>query len=288
MRTHRGHLVSYYKDRRAQARPLVLVHGVNACASACEMKPLFQRFRSTRPVFALDLPGFGLSERSAQCYTPELYTDDLVDFLTRVKEAADAPDVVALSFGCELVARVALARKDLVHSMAFISPTGLESRETGQGRSRARAGGAGTAEATSEPWWGRLAFEAIASRPSIRYFLSKSFVGPVDPGLRAYAYETSHQPGAEHAPLAFLGGKLSTPGIEKIYAKLERPVLALYDRDGTTSFDLLPEMVGRYCMWESKRISPTLGMPHFERLDETASALDEFWRAKRYSDDLID
>jgi hypothetical protein len=196
--------------------------------------------------------------------------------------------VVALSLSCEFVARAAVARKDLVHSLAFISPTGFDASGDGHGRARLRAAGSSAGEGESSPWWGRLAFEAIASRPSIRYFLGKSFVGPVDPGLRSYAYDTSHQPGAEHAPLAFLSGKLFSAAIDKIYAKLERPTLALYDRDGYTSFELLPEMVGRYCMWESKRISPTLGMPQFERLDKTVSALQEFWRTQQRAYDLMD
>ena len=286
MRSLRGHLLSYYEDRHAQGRPLVLVHSVNACASAYEMKPLFERFRGTRPVFALDLPGFGFSERDAQAYSPELYTDDLIDFLTRVKDQAEAPDVVALSLSCEFVARAVVARKDLVASVSFISPTGFAAPAARHPRSRLRAAASQAGEGKPEPWWGRLAFEAIASRPSIRYFLGKSFVGPVDPGLRSYAYDTSHQPGAARAPLAFLSGKLATAGIDRIYAKLERPALVLYDRDGHTTFDLLPEMVGRYCMWESKRISPTLGMPQFERLDDTASELEQFWRVQGQVSDL--
>jgi pimeloyl-ACP methyl ester carboxylesterase len=277
-----GHVLSYYEDRQAEGRPIVLLHSVNACASAYEMKPLFERFRHARSVLALDLPGFGFSERDAQPYSPELYTGELIDFLTRVRGEAQAPDVVALSLTCEFAARAATMRKDLVHSLSFISPTGFKAPGSAHGRLRPRTAGPGSE--APDPWWGRLAFEAVASRPSIRYFLGRSFVGPVDPGLRSYAYDTAHQGGAQHAPLAFLSGKLFTQGIDKIYAKLERPVLVLYDRDGYTSFDLLPEMVGRYCMWESRRISPTRGMPQFERLDDTVSALEEFW--SRHGDDL--
>jgi pimeloyl-ACP methyl ester carboxylesterase len=286
LRSGRGHVLSYYEDRHVQGRPLVLLHSVNACASAYDMKPLFERFRPTRSVFALDLPGFGFSQRDAQPFSPELYTDDLVDFLSYVTNQAGSPDVVALSLSCEFAARAAMLRKDLVHSLSFLSPTGLQAAPAGRRRSRDRAAESGGS--ATVPWWGRLAFEAIACRPSIRYFLGKSFVGPVDPGLRSYAYDTSHQPGAEYAPLAFVSGKLFTEGIDKIYAKLERPVLVLYDRDGYTRFDLLPEMVGRYCMWEAKRISPTLGMPQFERLDDTASALEEFWSAQAPAFDLMD
>src|SRR3954471_7550919 len=51
--------LSFYVDESASGRPLVLLHSINAAASAYEMRPLFEHFRDTRPVFALDLPGFG-------------------------------------------------------------------------------------------------------------------------------------------------------------------------------------------------------------------------------------
>jgi hypothetical protein len=50
--------LSYYFDRRAAGRPLVLLHSINAAASAFEMGPLFEHYRASRPVYALDLPGY--------------------------------------------------------------------------------------------------------------------------------------------------------------------------------------------------------------------------------------
>lgn len=44
--------------------PLLLVHSVNPAASAAEVRPLFDHYRATRTVFALDLPGFRFSDRS--------------------------------------------------------------------------------------------------------------------------------------------------------------------------------------------------------------------------------
>ena len=56
-------------------RPLLLLHSINAAASAYEMKPLFEHYSRERPVYALDFPGYGLSDRSARDYTPRLMTD---------------------------------------------------------------------------------------------------------------------------------------------------------------------------------------------------------------------
>ena len=59
----------------------MLIHSINATASAYEMKALFEAYRGTRPVFAIELPGFGSSERSKRIYSPQLYQDTIVEFL---------------------------------------------------------------------------------------------------------------------------------------------------------------------------------------------------------------
>ena len=51
--------------------PLVVVHSVNAAASAAEVRPVFERLRATRPVLALELPGFGMSQRGPLVYMPQ-------------------------------------------------------------------------------------------------------------------------------------------------------------------------------------------------------------------------
>ena len=69
------------------------------------MKPLFDMYRNTRPVYALELPGYGFSDRADRNYTPELFAGAIGEFLEQVGKPAD---VVALSLSSEFVARAAL------------------------------------------------------------------------------------------------------------------------------------------------------------------------------------
>src|SRR5258706_15614577 len=56
--------ISYYVDRNAGGgTPMVLLHSINAAASAFEMRPLFEYYRNQRVVYAVDLPGFAFSDR---------------------------------------------------------------------------------------------------------------------------------------------------------------------------------------------------------------------------------
>lgn len=275
--------LSCYVDRSAEAggqpapAPLVLIHSINAAGCAFEMRPLFQAYRGQRAVYALDLPGFGFSERADRVYSPALYVAAIAALLERIGTPAD---VVALSLSSEFAAQAALERPDLFRSLTLISPSGFTQREN-KGASQA-ANQSGTSDFLyrlfSVPLWGQAFYDLIATRRSIHYFLKQSFEGPVDPDLEAYGYMTSHQPGAHHAPLYFVSGQLFTSDIrEQAYARLGLPVLVLYDRDNFVRFDTLPDFVAQHANWQAVRIAPTKGLPQFEQLPAVTQALDAFW-----------
>jgi pimeloyl-ACP methyl ester carboxylesterase len=274
-----GGWLNAYVDRSADGRPLVLIHSVNAAASAFEMGPLFRHYRGQRPVYALDLPGYGQSNRLQREYTPQLFANAIAEFIeTQVGEPAD---VVGLSLGCEFVARAALARPELFHSVALISPSGLGSASSGRASQQSETKGiAGNLHrAFSFPLWGRALFDLIATRRSIQFFLRKSFEGPVTPGFVDYGYATAHQPGAEHVPLRFVAGMLFTPdAATTLYEPLAVPTLVLYDQDYFVGFDALPQVLQANPRWQAVRVAPTRGLPHFEKLTETTEAMNAFWQ----------
>ncbi|MGI8748558.1 MAG: alpha/beta fold hydrolase [Deinococcus sp.] len=267
--------VAYYLDGRGSGRPLVLVTSINAAASAYEMRPLFELYRGRRPVYLLEWPGFGSSDRPDLRYTPELMTSALLGLVELI--GADV-DVVALSLGSEFAARASLS-EGRIRSLALISPTGLGSA---QGSTQTAAAGQRAERLyrrLSNPLWAGALYGLIASRPSIRYFLSGSFQGPPDEGLIRYSFLSAHQPGARYAPLAFIGGLLFTPdAYGELYRRLSIPVLVLYDQDRFVNFDRLPEFAARPGV-RAVRIAPTRGLPQFEQLGQVRAALDEFWAA---------
>jgi pimeloyl-ACP methyl ester carboxylesterase len=272
--------IGYYAADHGKGRPLVLLHSINAAASSYEMMPLFERYRGERPVFAVDLPGFGASERGDRAYSPELYTEAIHHALRDISLSRQPVDLVALSLTCEFAALAALRAPDLVSSLTLISPTGFAMNEhQGLVRQLRALGFASAAHRVlSFPLWSQPIYDALVTQQSIDYFLRKSFLGRVDEGLRAHAWQTAHQADARFAPLAFLSGRLFTPDIrENVYAAVQRPVLVLYDRDPYSGFERLPSFVGDHANWQLARIDGTRGLPHFERPLETAQALDSFW-----------
>ena len=270
--------LSYYVDRSGKGTPLVLLHSINAAPSAFEMKPIFEHFRGKRPVYALELPGFGFSERSERIYTPILYQNAIITFLSKVvKEPAD---LVALSLSCEFAGLSAVHQPEQVRSLVMISPTGFNPP-----RADDLSGYANRLQTKNMVYsglsvelWNRPFYDLVSSRPSIQFFLNKSFEYLVPDRFVDYAYLTSHQPGAQYAPTYFLSGKLFTPAVrDTVYKLVSQPVLVVYDRDPYTSFDMLPLMIRERDNWRSVRISPTKGLPHWEKPEKTFKAMDSFW-----------
>ncbi len=127
-----GRLATYRGGVR-EGTPLLLIHSVNAAASAYEVKPLFDHYARVRPVYALDLPGFGLSDRPDRIYTPRLMTDAILALVEEVRRRHGAfpVDAVAISTASEFLARAASERPTLFRTLALISPTGFRSDRPG-------------------------------------------------------------------------------------------------------------------------------------------------------------
>ncbi|MEY4508772.1 MAG: hypothetical protein RLZZ450_894, partial [Pseudomonadota bacterium] len=234
-------IISYYADTRAGGRPVVLLHGIHAAASSYEMRPLFDTLREHRSVYALDLPGFGFSERSSRPHTPETYVH-AIEHLLRNASIREPADVIALSLSGEYAAKVAVEMPELVRSLVLISPTGFVAEDKAGWLERfSRRKKKALPNGLSDSVPSRLFYELLVSRPSLRWFLRRSFEAKVDKGMFDYAYNTSHQPGAWRAPLAFVAGRLFPAGSARnIYAHVRVPTLVLYDQDPYTSFDALP------------------------------------------------
>ena len=263
--------VYWYYDIEAEGRPLLFVHSINAAPSAIDLKPLFQHFRSYRSVYAPDLPGFGRSTRHVGMMTASEFAKNISSIIDQISPS-EPPDVIALSLGCEFVARAVVECGANVRSLTFISPTGFSRRQPpplqAQKRLRRLFDFAG---------FGRGAFKLLRLERSVRYFYGMNFSGSVPSELVAYALKTTRQPAAHEMPLQFLSMSLFTPNaVGLLYEKLDVPVLVLFDEDPNVTFELF-EQFEDSPIWQFKRIAPSLGMPQWEHPEKTVAAIESFF-----------
>jgi pimeloyl-ACP methyl ester carboxylesterase len=208
------------------APPLLLVHSINASASAAEVRPLFDRYGVRRPTLALELPGFGTSQRGPLPYSPAMMAQSVLRATQHLRQSGftQPVDLLALSLSCEFAAMAVLEQPSWFRSVALVSPTGLESgndESYRQGRTKEKKL---LRRMLSAPA-GEVAFRLLTMPSSMRWFLERTWGSPViDETLLSYAQIAARHPGARFAPAAFISGALFTEGIAERYALMQPAV----------------------------------------------------------------
>lgn len=215
---------------RGRGAPLLLVHGIYAGASSFEFRRVFEALAREFRVYALDLLGFGLSDRPNIVYTPQLYIRLIEDFTRQVMGGADNPvQVIASTLGAAFTIHAIADRPSLFERAVLIEPTGLETLNAPRptpDRQLARA-------VLRTPLIGESLYNLVASRASIRLFLTKLTYSrrmAVSDELVDYYYLAAHQRGARYALASFLAGTLDTP-VNGVYQELRQPLLLIWGKD---------------------------------------------------------
>ncbi|SEH12427.1 Pimeloyl-ACP methyl ester carboxylesterase [Natronorubrum sediminis] len=208
---------------------LVLLHGIYAGSSSHEFEPIVERLAEEYRVFAVDLPGFGRSERPPLVYSATLYAEFVRDF---VDDVTDDPIVVASSLTGAFAADA--AGETDIEQLVLVGPTA----ETGEERPWVRT-------LLRTPVVGTTLFNVLASKPSIRYFYDRDGYydsSRIDEREVEYAWKSAHQPGARYAPASFASGTLDPEfDLATELAALETPTTLVWGRDA----ELVPLAEGR-------------------------------------------
>ena len=280
-----GYLAGPEPSGTAPAPPLLLVHSVNAAGSAAEVRPLFDHARATRPVLALDLPGFGLSERSHRPYTPRLMTDAVLDALAYLQQRHGdaAVDVLGVSLGCEFAARAAVEAPARVRRLALVSPTGFRGSKQRRGPAGGSVGPPWLTRALQGPGfdrgggWGAALFRGLTRPGVIRYFLQRTWGSrQIDEALWRYDVITTRQGGAHFAPLHFLGAALFSSDINALYEALAQPVWMSHGTRGDFTDYRGKSTVEQRPNWRITVFPDTGALMYFEQPVAFCAELDRF------------
>ena len=266
--------------------PLLLVHSVNAAASAAEVAPLFAHYRRARAVYALDLPGYGRSDRSDRDYTPRMMTDAVaaVVLLMCERERVGSVDVLAVSLGCEFAARAQTEAPASIRRLALVSPTGMRGNQRRDGPRGATLGVPWLYRFFTRPRWSEGIFRNLTRPGVIRYFLRRTWGSrAINEDLWRYAVITTRQPGARHAPLRFVSAYLFSRDIHAVFRQVSCPVwVSMATRGDFTDYRGRTVLQGRP-NWQFHAV-PGGALPYFEPASGFVPLLDHFWAAPAATD----
>ena len=259
--------------------PVLLVHSVNAAGSVAEVAPLFAQYRQQRAVYALDLPGFGCSERTDRPYTVRLMTDALQAALRAIhaEQAGVAVDVLAVSLACEFAARVAVEAPQLVRRLALVSPTGFSGKRRRYGPAGSVVGPPWLLRMFRWPRWSEGVYRTLTRPGVIRYFLARTWgSNAIDEALWRYDLLTTRQPGARFAPLYFVSAQMFSADINTLYETLTAPVwVSMATRGDFTDYQGRHTVAGS-ANWQFHVVEGG-ALPYFEDLPGFTRRLDPFW-----------
>jgi pimeloyl-ACP methyl ester carboxylesterase len=219
----RGMDVAYAEAGDPDDPDLILLHGINAAGSSGEFRDVFEMLAETHHVVAPDFPGFGRSDRPPLRYSAALYEDFVADFL----EGFEHPAVVASSLSGAYVAR-ALTQSVDVASLVLICPTTVGGPDPPKTWLR---------ELLRAPVVGSALFDALVSKPSIRYFnADHAYADPdsVSAAWTDYQWRSTHQRNARFAVAAFIAGHCnSTLDLDAALRDADTSVTVVWGRDAT-------------------------------------------------------
>ena len=191
--TH-GHI--FYKVLGTpDAPPLIVLHTPEIGGSSYEFRALVEQLAHYYHVYALDLLGFGLSDRPNIHYTGETYTTLCQDFLTHV--VLQPAIVIASGLSCSYAIALASTQPRLCERLILLSPHALFN--AGQRQD----------SVLQQPFVGlcvyafltmRIVLHSIIARQKQDHSVSESELN--------YIYASTHQLGAQYAAVAFLSGRL--------------------------------------------------------------------------------
>lgn len=216
-----GGAVSY--SVAGSGKPIVLLHSHSATASSYEMKQAFNRLQTGYRIYALDLPGYGRSERRRKEYFAHTYIRFLHDF---VSDVVCAPAIlVAASVSASHAILAAAEDPDSFSHLVLASPHGLSGDRPEPPEPVGRL-----SSLAKVPVWGESAFNAMVSKASIRrYYEDSVYNNPwaVTHEMVDYAWLSAHQPNAFYAPASLFAGNLAVDARDA-FASLTTPTMAVW------------------------------------------------------------
>ncbi|HXG06618.1 MAG TPA: alpha/beta fold hydrolase [Nitrososphaera sp.] len=114
-----GDIQVRYADLGSGA-PVLLIHGLGGSIESWTNN--IDELARTMRVIAIDLPGFGQSDKPKISYTVKFYRDFLVDFIDQIQ--IDKISVVGSSLGGHIAAEIAISHPELVEKLVLACPAG--------------------------------------------------------------------------------------------------------------------------------------------------------------------
>lgn len=260
--------------------PLLLVYSPDVGASClewrCNLEPLAEHYRA----YAVDLPGYGLSNVNPHAYTAELYIEFLTRFLQDV--CGSMTRIIASVRGASYAVHVAVRHPELVERLLLVSPAGLSSfRPLPFGRAIFRV-------LSLSIVWSTISSATTSHQAILEHLQRDVYDEVLLAGERAVEtrYQLCHRPNGEWVERSRLAGLMNVD-IRSAVWRLQKPIMLIWGRHATSPpldeaevfHELNPST--QFVLFERSSIAPHEEEP--KRFNETAQTFLNLDFVPRYA-----
>lgn len=271
----RGHRIAYVETGNPDAPPLVLLHGFGASLGHWRHN-ISAIAQGGYRVFALDLLGFGASDKPAIAYSMELWEELVKDFWT---DKIQRPTVwVGNSIGGLLALMLAARSPDRTAGAVLLNCAGGLNHRPEELNPLLRLVMGTFAQAVNTPVIGPLLFNVIRRKRNIRNTLCQVYGNPA--AVTDDLVEMLHRPACDPGAQAVFAAILSAPPgpmPAELLPAVHGPLLVLWGEadpwtpiDGATPYRQLATVDARV---QFQAIADTGHCPHDERPEIVNTAI---------------
>lgn len=253
----------YYK-KCGSGKPVILLHSLTIGASHGEFSKNVEVLSQKHTVYAIDLPGFGYSDKPKITYTAFTYAAFINDFITQVVGKAS---MVIASNGSGMFATIAAKLfSENITRLTLISPNGISDEMAENSNFYYRT-------LLELPLHGTTVYNYLASRKIIKQFLlTDGFYAPEN--VNKTAIDTFYYPAhgtnsdVRYAYASF-ATKYMNMDIKGYFENLTMPICIIWGEEHTSNpienMDILKQLqpTGEFYIFEETKM-----FPHYENADE--------------------
>ena len=209
-------------------KPLLLIHGIGAGNSSFEWNKNICELKKDYRVYAIDLLGFGVSDKPKITYTAFLYIQLIRDFIQEIIQ--EPTHVMASSLSCSFTIMACQQYPHLFQKLILICPTGI--KELSQYPTKKKQFLKKVIEC---PLLGTSLYNCISSQYYCKYFLQNQvyyYPKNVTRKILQTYYRCAHVggPSARYAIASFLGDFMNVD-VSSAISTLSHPILIFWGRE---------------------------------------------------------
>ena len=271
-----------YYAKKGKGDPVLLLHGMDTGSSAYEWKSMIGSLAESHTVYAIDLPGYGRSDKERMLYTNYLYVDAITAFTKKIIGKKTA--IVTSGASSSIAVMAVSSNPDLFGSLVMIAPESPDEMIRKPSPAEIVLG-----RLMRLPLVGTFAYVLASSRLMIEKMTRRSDPGRTkkdDDEMAAAQWEAAHLggPDARFQLLSRLGAYTKVNVIFAI-KKIGSPICIIYgseDPDAEKTLDVYKHFAPEI---RDVKIQNARKHPHLAHPGRIAAFCSEFIRGRAAGED---